>query len=286
MVSQQMCPCGSGKLFFLCCEKYLTSVDGPRVNPNDTMLLGWVEKYAPSTGKEFMQRGRTYLFRISWYLDGVLERYLPLGFARNCKEQQAADEMIYFIKHNTLLSICGALSCLADGLFIQSGMLLRSVLENCMVLVDVFENQEQLDRMLQDKYSTSKVIARVKKLVPDCLVKWYGYFSANFAHFGPLHPAPYMPRKCWPDNWVFVTGIQNIVRGSVAFGIILERVYFGQSARSVFWKDTSGRGDLVFDQDSSVWNWVDDLGEEIIATYPPNKPKEGFEHTRRTYKLK
>ena len=154
------------------------------------------------------------------------------------------------------------------------------------MLVDLFENEGQIEKILEDKYSAAGVVGRVKGLLPDYIIKWYGYFSANFAHFGPLHPVPYMPRKCWPDNWVLVTGIQNVVRGSVAFGIVLERLYFDKSTRPVFWKDGTRKGDLVFDEDSPVWNWVDDLGREVVARYPPDERKEGFTYGERTYKPK
>jgi hypothetical protein len=286
MTGWPICPCGSEKLLSRCCEKYLNLVKGPTVDPNETMLLGWVEKYAPATSEEFMRRARTYVFRISWYLDGVLEGYARLGFTRKCSNEEAADEIIYFIKHNTLLSICGALSCLAEGLFIQSGILLRSVFENCMVLVDLFENQGQIEKILEDRYSASGVVGRVKDLLPSCMVKWYGYFSTNFAHFGPIHPAPYMPRKCWPDNWVLVTGIQNIVRGSIGFGIVLERCYFSESTRCIFWRDNAEDERLVFIEEGAIWDWVNDLGKEIVGQYPPNEEKEGFARGEKTYKVK
>ncbi|MCK4820658.1 hypothetical protein KA005_33140 [bacterium] len=282
----RICPCGSGKFFSACCEKYMTLVEGPTVDPNETLLLGWLEKYGPPTSEEFMKKARTYVFRISWYLDGVLEKYHNLGFRKGCTNQETADEMIYFIKHNTLLSIYGALSCLGQGLFIQSGILLRSVFENCMILVDLFENQGQVEKMLKDKYSTTGVVARVKDLVPSCMVKWYGYFSSNFAHFGPIHPAPYMPRKCWPDNWVLVTGIQNIVRGSVGFGITLERCYFSEYSHCVFWRDNANDGRLIFVEEAPIWDWIEELGKEIVGQYPPNERKEGFTYTENTYKLK
>lgn len=286
MTVLRACPCGSEKLFSRCCEKYLTLVEGPTVDPNETMLLGWMEKYGPPTAEEFMKKARTYVFRISWYLDGVLDKYASLGFTGLCEDQKAADDMAFFIKHNTLLSICGALSCLGQGLFIQSGILLRSVFENCMVLVDLFENEGQIEKILKDRYSVSGVVGRVKHLVPSCMVKWYGYFSTNFTHFGPIHSAPYMPRLCWPDNWVLVTGIQNIVRGSVGFGIVLERCYFSGSTRCVFWRDTDEHGKLIFVEEGPVWDWVDDLGKEIIDQYPPNEEKEGFTRGEKTYKLR
>jgi hypothetical protein len=196
------------------------------------------------------------------------------------------DEPICWIEHNTLLCLFGALSCLDQGLFVQSGILLRSVLENCFVLVDLYENRGQIERLLQDKYSVNGLLGRTKSLVPGCLVEWYGYFSRNFAHFGPLHPAPYMPRRCWSDNHVLVLGIQDIVRGCVAFGIVLERLHFDQSIQPLFWKLDPENGDFTFDDQKPVWEWIEKLGKEIVALYPPNERKEGFTYSEKAYKLK
>ena len=144
MTKPRTCPCGSGKLFSSCCEKYLTGIEGPTVDPKETMLLEWVEKYAPANSEEFMKKVGTYVFRVSWYLDGVFEKYASLGFRVVPENQEVVDEIVFSIKQGTLLSICGALSCLAGGFFMQSGVLLRSALENCMVLTDLFENQGQI----------------------------------------------------------------------------------------------------------------------------------------------
>ncbi len=280
------CPCGSRKLYSNCCEKYFGTILELGANPKETIFLEWLNRYAPPMAQEFMRKGKTYIFRISWLLDNLLERYFNFPVVQKNGRLETIDEPICCIEHNTLLCLLGALSCLQQGLFIQSGILLRSVLENCFVLVDLSENKGQIERLLQDKYSVSDLLRRTKSLLPDCLVRWYGYFSTNFAHFGPIHPAPYMPRRCWPDNWVLVTGIQNIVRGSVALGVVLERLHFDRSRQPVFWKVNSESEDLIFDEQSPVWDWVDELGKELVAQYSPNERKEGFTYGERTYKPK
>lgn len=286
MTKSRMCLCGSRKLFSDCCEKYLTMVEGLRVDPRGTFLLEWVERYAPPMAEEFMRKVKTYVFRISWLLQGFLERYFASPVVQKNDRLETREEPICCIEHNTLLCLFGALSCLKEGLFIQSGILLRSVLENCFVLVDLSENKGQIEKLLQDKYSVNGLLGRTKSLVPSCLVEWYGYFSRNFAHFGPLHPAPYVPRRCWAENHVLVTGIQNIVRGCVAFGIVLERLHFDQSSQPVFWKPDLKNRNLAFDEQGRVWEWIEELGKEIVAQYPPNERKEGFTYIEKTYKLK
>ncbi len=145
-----MCPCGSGDPFAGCCRKYLTAIPGPTIDPRETMLIGWFEKCRSATSQEFGRLAKSYVFRISWFLDGFVERYFTLPLPSPSAENENSAQVNPSIKENTLLTINGALSCLAEGLFMQSGILLRSVLENCMVLVDVFEHREQMKKLLQD----------------------------------------------------------------------------------------------------------------------------------------
>lgn len=287
MMGSPRCPCGSRRLYSNCCEKYLGPIQALGSDPRTTALLDWLERCARPTAREFMRKSRTYIFRISWLLDNFVGRYTGSPLVGNeCGRWDSRDEPICWIEHNTLLSLFGALSCIEQGLFVQSGILLRSVLENCFVLVDLSENKIQVERFLQDKYSVSGLLGRTKSLLPRCLSEWYGYFSRNFAHFGPIHHAPYVPRLCWPDNWVLVTGIQNIMRGCVGFGIVLERLHFDESRQLLFWSIDSNSKRLAFDEEGAIWEWIEDLGKEIMAKYPPEERKKGFTHAGKSYKLK
>ena len=219
-------------------------------------------------------------------LEYFLERYFDFPVVQKNGKLESRDDPICWIENNTLLCLFGALSCIEQGLFVQSGILLRSVLENCFVLVDLSESEEQMKRFLQDKYTVNGLLSRTKSSLPGCLVEWYGYFSRNFAHFGPMHPLPNMPLLCWPDNWVLVTGIQNIVRGCVAFGIVLERVHYDESSQLLFWKFDTKNRQLIFEEEGTIWDWIDELGKEIVARYPPNEQRKGFIYSGKKYKLK
>jgi len=286
MTRSRRCLCGSRKLYSNCCEEYLGTIQGLDSDPKETVLLEWLGRYEPPLSTEFMRKVRTYVFRISWLLESFLERYFDFPVIQKNSRLETKEAPVSWIEHNTLLCLIGALSCLRQGLFMQSGILLRSVLENCFVLVDISQNRDQLDKMLFGKYRTSNVIARVKEFLPNCIVEWYGYFSANFAHFGPLHSVPYLPRKCWPDNWVLVTGIQNIVRGCVAFGIVLERLHFDRLRQPIFWEFDSDNRGLRFKDQGAVWEWIERLGKELVTKYPPNERKEDFTYTGKTYRTK
>jgi hypothetical protein len=219
-------------------------------------------------------------------LDWIIDKFFPLEFETACSNKEAVDKAVFSIKNNILHSLLASLSCLCQGLFIQSGILLRSLTEDCLVLLDLFENGEQVDKFLQGRYSTNSLLSRVKKSIPPNVINWYGYFSANFAHFGPLHPSPYLPKGCYADNYVIVIGLQNVVRAVVTFHLVLERLHFDRTVQPLFWKRIEGNAGLVFNEDSPVFTWAEELGKEIVTRYPPDERKEGFFYDSQGYRTK
>jgi hypothetical protein len=283
-MATKKCPCGSEKTYSNCCEKFFNLTTNNN-NLNETILLEWTKKYAPPIKTEFQLKMHKYLFRLSYYLDVITEKYLYLHFNIETKDSKEIDEMLFYMKHNPLSSIFAGLACLEQGLFMQSGAIFRSSIESCMVLIDVCEHEEQMQKLLQDKYSINNIISRIKTLIPNLMIKWYGYFTKNFAHFGPLHSAPYLPRKCWPDNWMIVIGIQNIVWACFAFGIALERIHFKDVKHHLFWKKDLETDKLIFSEEGPIWDWNDNMRKEIITQFPPNERKEGCTYTEKSYKL-
>ena len=286
-MEQKYCPCGSNKLFSECCEPFFSTLglkfDRPELR---TTLLEWLHAYSPPITASFMRKAYTYIFRISWYLEKIIDEYFSIGFEAKVSNQEEVDKVVSSIKNDILHSLYASLSCLSQGLFLQSGIILRSLIENCLVLVDLTENKEQLERYLKGKYSVNNLLSRVKKAVPSDIVSWYGYFSANFTHFGPFHPAPYLPTACYADNYVLVVGLQNLVRAVVTFHSVLERLYFNEIQKPLLLKRIEGKDELVFNEDSPVLTWAEELGKEIIAHYPPDERKEGFLYDSKDYNPK
>lgn len=227
------CPCDSGREYQNCCEPFISLVSFPNSDlqsaehrpMSETDLLGWLDKYSLASSAAFNEKARPYVFRISKYLDGILDTYVDKEFLGHEEYPQSTSEILTALKHNILLSVFASLGCLSGGLFLQSGVLIRSAIEDCFVLLDICLNKDQIERFLQDKHKASTALTRIKSYIPSILTKWYGYFSANFTHAGPLHQAHILPWACYPDNWVLVTGLQNLVRSIVTYHIVLERAY-------------------------------------------------------------
>lgn len=257
------CNCGSSKEYSKCCQPFDDMV-GYSSNNNENILFNWITKYGNEGEKNFLLKFRKYLNRIGNYADVIFSIFSPDSFKRN---SNIDTDILYSIHHNILLTVYGATSCLAQGLFVQSGILLRSALEDCFVLVDISLNNEQFTKFLDGKYQANKSLSRTKDYLHKDLIKWYGYFS-KFTHAGQLHSANFLPMACHPNNWVSVTGFQNIVRILVSLHIASERINYDNITIRFFWSKNGGEKNFIFNEDSKIYLWAEKIGNEILADYP------------------
>ena len=280
------CPCGSGRQFEACCQSYV-SVLNRQPFQQETILMSWIDRFSPPIQDSFRKKTQTLLFRISLYADVIFDFLCPVGFraVADPEQQRQLDEAVRAIKHNVMLSLFGSLTCLAQGLFIQSGSLVRCCIEDSLVLLDFFTDETQLNRFLSGTYSASKVLTRVKRHIPDNLTRWYGHFSANFAHFGPFHSASYLPRACLPDNYVVGSGLENLLLATYMFHVVLERAHFDQLPKVFFWVQGAD-GLLEFSEDDRITKYVNKLQQEIISVFPPGERKDGYIYGPREYHTK
>lgn len=286
--SSDLCLCGSGEYYSKCCEPFLSilgSSDPKKICRSETLLISWQERYSDPIIVSYKTKTNRYIFRASIYLDSFFNEFYPLGFVKGSPLQNQIDEDIRSIKHNILLTIFGALSCLSEGLLLQSGTLLRTCLEDSYVLMDLFLNDGQADNFLKNKYSTNGLLSRVKDYLPPYLIRWYGYFSANFAHFGPLHRAPYRPSACYADNYVIGSGTENIILVLSAVHIILERIYLEEVTSPLLWK-VNKKKEYEFNYDSVVLTFIAKLLEDLISNFPPEEKKEGYKYHEKKYQTK
>lgn len=283
--SDTPCPCQSGESIDDCCRVNLRTINLDIFQDDtETYLLDWSEKFAHACSETFHRRSRTFVYRISRYLDAIIDVYLPLDFPATIAINEDQNELYQIQKHNVALTIAGAFHMLATGLFLQSGILLRTAVESSMVLLDVAMSPKFIEDIRKNRYPSHSVLKRVKKFVPHEVVGWYGYFSANFTHVANLHQGPYLPRACYPDNWIIVTGLQNILRSVVSYHIMLERAHAGVQEPAWFWQCA---GDTItFDRSSPVFQWAEQLGKSIKEQIPPDDPTPSPSISKRPVVLK
>lgn len=253
-------------------------------NPEGTYLLNWMEQFSTPICDAFNRKARPFGYRISRYLDEVIDVYGGLEYpSRDCVSDNTT-EIFQYQKHNIALTIAGAYRLLAEGLFVQSGILLRTAIESSLVMLETATNPDCIDLIDRNKYQSQSVLKRVKDIVPPDVVRWYGYFSANFTHVAALHQSGYMPRACYPDNWVIVTGLQNIVRATVTYHALLERAYIDWVVDPHFWEVTLTS--TQFREDNKVFRWVNSLGLDVAKALPTNHTPPGIERSPRKTTLK
>jgi hypothetical protein len=206
----------------------------------------------------------------------IFDFLCPIGFKiiANPQKQQQIDDAVRAIKHNIILSLFGSMTCLAQGLFLQSGSLVRCCIEDSLVLLDLFTNDTQINSFLYGMYSVSNLLTRVKRHIPNNFVHWYGHFSANFAYLGPLHSAPYFPRSCYPDNYVLGSGLENLLLATYMFHVVLERAHYVELPSAFFWSQRAD-GSIEFSENNRITKYVNKLQHEIISAFPPNERKDG-----------
>lgn len=282
--NMQKCPCGSGKAFSDCCEKFLRAPKNYVWGTNhETILFDWLNTYSKPIINSFIRKTRPYVFRISSYLDCIIKEYFDLEVEGCFHNKVEVNDTIFSIKNNILHSLLASFVCACQGLFLQSGTQLRSMIEDCLVLIDFSENPGQLNKYLKGKYSTNNLLTRVKPYIPQNIVAWYGCFSANYTHFGPLHSATYLPTGCYGDNYVLVIVLRNLVRAIVSFHIVLERIHFNQIESPILWSYEEAESKYSFCDNSQIFDWAEELGNDIVAHFPPDERKEGFIYSSKQY---
>ncbi len=276
-----LCPCGSKSIYSECCEPYfkLLHINKPRT-PQDSLLLDWLFKHAQFSPVQYEKKVHLFLYRISSYLDEIVDTYYPLNFINN---ENVKDKSFYALKINILNSILASLTCLSQGLVLQSGILLRSVIEDSLILIDIIENKNQLIKFANNKYKTNNLVSRIKNKSPECIIDWYGYFSNKFTHSGPLRNIAILPMACHPDNYAIIAGLQNLTRACVCLNICLERIYYGLVTDHYFWHVSDGKI-LIFNEDSPVFDWAYDIGQEINIEFS-GQSREGFIRSEKSLEL-
>lgn len=286
------CPCGSRRAFVECCEPYLallpaaTYVDTLGGDSSETVLFDWLQRYSPPIMEAFVRKTRPDIFRISKYLDYIQDVYLWVEYPNIIEDHNRSSRAFLAIKHNILLSILGALRCISEGLLVQNGILVRSAIEDSFGLLDLYLNSEQVAKLFANKYKASTALTRLKGKIPAFLFRWYGVLSANYAHMGPLHRAPYMPRACYPDNWVIGIGLENIILAAIAYHIVLERIHLSAVQTPLFWRFEARSAEPMFNEKCEIFEWKHMVVRDTMRRYPPDEHKEGFVRSEEQIRLK
>ena len=281
---EMQCVCGSDKNYSDCCAPYINLI-GIKAIEKDSILVSWLDKYSNPIMQTFRRKTLQILFRISVYAEFAYSKigYLGCGFYHD--ESDYLDQAIISTKRNIIHSFLGATSCLSQGLFLQCGALIRCCIEDSFVILDLLSNEDQLRLFLRGKYLTGNVLSRIRQSIPRYFLKWYGHFSANYAHFGPFHCAPYIPKKCYPDNYILGSGLENLLLGIYLFHVTMERAHISQIKSPIFWLASESKT-WYFNEENYIAEFVNAIQKDTFKYFPPDEKKENFIYGPNSYKAK
>lgn len=277
------CICGSDLRFEDCCKSFSDIFKHKDINSENLLLVDWLKKSSIAHQESYHNLTHKYFYRISLYFENILLLFNEVSLKSAVPE---LDETIINIRLNIIHSLLSSTTLMAQGLFLQSGVLHRTAFEDLFVILDFVENPIQFEKFKEGKYSTNKVLNRIKDNIPEPMARWYGYFTANFTHFCEIHTIPFLPRKCHPDNYIIILGFQNLIRLMVSYHIVLERIYFPFIDNKYFW-EINRNNKLDMDLDSSpISDWVESIGKEIKIDFPINDKRGNLNYSEKTYKFK
>lgn len=281
MQKTNRCPCSSQLSYYECCEPYFKLLHVNKIYMSkDSLFLDSLSSHAQHSPMQYLKRVNKFLFRISGYVDKIVDLYYPLNLR---DERSDKDDSIYALKINILNSLIASLTCLSQGLLLQGGILQRSVIEDSLVLLEISEDEDQFLKFKNNKYNTNNLLSRTKKKVPTCIVNWYGYFSNNFTHSGQLRNIDILPMACHPDDYAVIVGLQNLTRACVCLHICLERLDFQLVQDHLFWRK-SDASEFIFNEESQVFEWAYEMGKSIRKEFP-GQLKEGFIRSEKSLEL-
>lgn len=206
------CPCGSGKKFKRCHMEVARSVGASQSVPEIPPLLPPDRVYAASLdteNKRILFTSNDVLFnqlrdcsQIAEAFDGMCAKDLEVinqevchctatlisALATRPQAPPNSDLLVtcYALLANALQTFVGAVELTRRGFRLQSGVLLRNVVESVSTACHVALNEHDLEKLREGKLSASRTIATAKKIVPT-FGKMYGLFSNSFVHISDFH---------------------------------------------------------------------------------------------------
>ena len=134
-------------------------------------------------------------------LSSDLSEILPIQFVGYRKAKESNIELLITcgdLLRNSTNTIIAANQTLRSGFRLQSGILLRSVIEMCATVVHLLVKPEDLKKFLADELSSTKSISIADKQVP-LFGRIWGVMSNKHIHINSLH-ADWYPMKEYSDK--------------------------------------------------------------------------------------
>jgi SEC-C motif len=191
----ELCPCGSGKKYKLCClhlqdssrPSHPASSDSPLGDPvlevfSTNMLLNRVDRESARIAKHFDALVHKHIVDIDLLYSSACKNLL-IGKRKSDNDQDNVRTELAVLLTNQLKSFTAAFSLLRTGWRLQPFLCIRNSYEALSVVLHLFNYWEDLANYKQGKLKSTTTFNSAKKLLP-LFGQIYGQLSEEFTHIG------------------------------------------------------------------------------------------------------
>jgi len=235
---------------------YTDSRKGERIIFKNNILVNQLQKEVPNINNSF---DKVYLTEFK-KMSSDLSEITPLLYIGHKEAIQDDDKLLiscgYLLKNasNTVISSVQMLRC---GFRLQSGILLRSVVEICAMVIHLLSHPKLLNEFKRDNIKSSKSISFAEKKLP-IFGKIWGLLSNKHIHINSLHGEWY-PLKEYKNKEEISAEVTIGIIGVVIMilRINIELTFFKHVNECLYWK-LVGNGKLEFipPSEDNV-NWIE-----------------------------
>lgn len=175
------------------------------------------------------------------------------------------------VHENRLLSTCGALltnagntiiastQTLRCGFRMQSGILLRTIVEMCATVVHLLSQPDILEDFLNDKIRSTKSISIADKQIPLFGMIW-GVLSQKQIHINSLHADQYLMTEYTRKDEIPASVTLGMLGASILiFGIVTELTFINQIESPKYWEVVDKGAFKFIPPNSDQFKWAKDL---------------------------
>lgn len=255
------CPCGSGKRYkhchggpgspdpFLGVPEGVIGINRDRRTGQtrifrDDLVLRRLHETHPQLAKSFDERFGRDIQDVSTEL-AIASSLVEVG-TENASKAKDAEVLrrLGTVLNNAVNSVVSALEVARQGYSLQSGILLRSVLEGVAVVADIVVNEESIERYRAHRYSPVGVVTRANKVL-GMVGPLYGALSNFHTHVTASHEVEYPLDSTGPDA---VAALRVIKAAGALVGLSAELLFQRSVGVPRYWKRLPN-GALTFSPD-------------------------------------
>lgn len=197
-------------------------------------------------------------------LSEVLSRPMSLLFTSYRYSLRTDDELRIVcanLMFNAVHSFIGAAALLRQGFYLQSAILVRSLLEQTATVLHLVTTISDLPRFKRGDLKVTAILRGAKRALPP-FGGLYGFFSENFVHMSPLHGSP-QPLTFYQRHSDELDVTIGFLRTGVWIILVTtELLSIDLSEDRLYWKPR-GHGQVAYDLSDETKEW-----QEKFLSFP------------------